>query len=113
MAYEKMIPASADNPCFPHGHYKASETLSSPGTGDWILVESGIKQINIDYIITAGEGYIEATNDYDGVIAGTAVGFKWSAGNVTANTQETAVGVAAIRQVNVSGTTKVIVNGVL
>ena len=112
MAYIKMIPVTP-NPAFPRGTYKASESLSAPGNGQWIIIEPGIQQINVDLLITAGEGRIESTNDYEGAIAGTAVGIAWDAGNVSTSTQGSAFGVAAIRVVNISGTTKVIVNGVI
>ena len=108
----KMVPVSNDNNLFGKGHYKASEELAAPGNGTWVLVEPGINQVNIDLLVTAGEGYVEATNDYEGAKADSATGFKWDLGNVTADTQAAAVGVAAVRVVNVSGTTKMIVGGV-
>ena len=112
----EMLPVrnlSGNNALFPRGAYEAKETLSSPGNGSWIIVEPGIAQLNIDLIITAGEGYVESTNDHDGAIEGTAEGFKWDLGNVTINSQAAAVGVSAVRAVNVSGTVKIIANGVV
>lgn len=86
--------------------FEYSDTLSSAGSGDWVLVPSGICNIAITLAVTAGSGKIQISNDLENIIRNdvpTAV--DWPLGTVITTTEDSVLPVAAIRQVNFSGTT--------
>ena len=88
--------------------YYFKDSLASAGNGDWVALPVGIAHISVILEVTSGEGYIEVTNDWESVRDdGSASGIiAWDDGNVTETTQSQVAPVVAIRQVNVSGTTK-------
>lgn len=71
-----------------------------------VLVPNNIKSIQTTLIISAGSGKIQTTtSSVAKVIAGTATWFDWIKGVIAATDQDSCKPVAAIRQVNISGTT--------
>ena len=83
------------------------EILTSPGAGDYILVPAGVNQIAACLSFTAGSGRLETTvSKKADVIADTAIWVAWPHGDVSVDTQDVCSPVAAIRQVNVSGISK-------
>jgi hypothetical protein len=89
--------------------WEIEEELSSAGNGKSVIIPAGCVQIAVTLEVTAGEGKVQAsTSLLSDVKADTAVWVDWPSGNVTVNTQQASVPVTALRQVNVSGTTKII-----
>jgi hypothetical protein len=90
--------------------WEYNDTLATPGNGSSVINPDNVKIISVTLQITAGQGKVQATTSLlSDVLADTAVWVDWDAGNVTATTQDTANPVTAIRQVNTSGTTKMMV----
>ena len=89
----------------PAYHFK--DSIATAGNGDWVLIPAGIAHISVILEVTSGGGKIQVTNDYEGVVAGSANGIiDWDEGDVTATAQSQIAPVVAVRQVNASGTTK-------
>ena len=83
-----------------------SESLSSPGNGDSVLIPRGAQSILISLKITSGEGKVQYSNSsIASVKADTAEWTDWDAGSVTSDTDDVLYPVTAIRVVNTSGTT--------
>jgi len=88
-------------------YYK--ETKSSPGNGQWILKPNGTIAMGLMLAVT-GSGKVQATNSsIDEIEAGTEIAFDWPQGIVIINTVDEVTQVTAIRQVNISGTTILLV----
>jgi len=89
--------------------FEYQETLAAPGNGDWIMFPDGVNGASVELEVTAGEGYVEATlaSLQDVKTGATVTGKKWDLSNVVATTQDYCLPCTAIRQVNVSGTTKI------
>ena len=92
--------------------WKISETKAIVGAGDWIVIpqEAGALMVYLD--ASAGAGRIEETGDIDAVLAGTTPSpiVTWPEG--TASTEIKSAlrpATAAIRQVNTSGSTKLVI----
>ena len=82
------------------------QTKSTPGNGAWILKPNGTLGMGVTFVPTLGSGSVEATTDsIDKCNAGTAVGVAWDFGTVSGTTQDSAVQLTAVRQVNISGST--------
>lgn len=87
--------------------WEYSETLASPGNGKSVLLPNGCNGLSLTLSVTAGSGKIQTTTDLlENIHSGTAVWVDWLVGTVTVTTQDYCKPVSAIRQVNVSGTTK-------
>lgn len=90
--------------------WEYEETLSSPGNGVWIKNPNGILGSAVTLEISGGSGKVQATTSLmSKVDADLAVGVDWAQGVVTGTIQDYVIPVTAIRQVNVSGTTKITV----
>ena len=90
--------------------YEYSESKDSAGNGNSIMLPTSIRAgVAITLQITAGEGKVQVTtSSIAEVIAGTAVWVDWDAGSVTETTQDFMLPSTALRLVNTSGTTKII-----
>lgn len=81
-------------------------SVAAGETSDWIVLpdESGKVDKWLVSLITSGSARVESTNSIRSkVIAGTAVAYAWSAGNVAINTTTTFENVSAVRVVSVTG----------
>ena len=84
---------------------KGQIDITGAGTTDWLIIDrhpDGVSDsITIGLSPTAGEGYVQLTNDSTArVLAGTAVPVTWSPGTVTVATlSEIPATVTAIRAV--------------
>jgi hypothetical protein len=88
------------------------ETLATPSNGKSILIPEGIEIVNVDFIVgSGGSGKVQATNaPMDDIIAGTVPETDWfdsPHGVVQGSWQDKIDRPNAVRQVNVSGTTKI------
>jgi hypothetical protein len=84
------------------------EVLTSPGNGAWILKPNGTNGMGVTLSISSGVGKVQATTDsIDNIINGSAEGVDWDLGTVSGTEQDSAVQLTAVRQVNISGTTKI------
>lgn len=91
--------------------YYYEESKNSAGNGIWILKPNGTNGIGITLEVTAGSGKVQATNSsIDKIIASQEVSYDWPDGTVTGTTVSEVTQVTAIRQVNYTGTTKLIVS---
>jgi len=90
--------------------WEYSEELSAPANGDTVIIPEDVQNISVTLVVTAGSGKIQATTDLLATVeSGTGVTWvDWDHGVVTATTQDVAKPVTALRQVNVSGTTKLV-----
>lgn len=89
--------------------FEYEEALASSGAGAWVLFPNGVNGCSVELDITAGSGYIEATNDsLQDVKTGTAgvAGVAWRLGTITVSAQDYLFPCTAVRQVNVTGATK-------
>ena len=103
-------------------HYKAGRiddigyqydtgSIIESGNGDSIIIPDNISEIAVTLYIDSGEGKVQTTtNLIIDVISGTGIIWvDWDAGSVTSTTQDSCVPVTAIRMVNTSGTTRLLV----
>jgi len=82
------------------------ETLSSPGNGRWVLKPNGTDGMGCTLLISSGSGKLQATTDsLDSIYADTATAVDWDLGMVSGTSQDVAIQITAVRQVNESGTT--------
>jgi hypothetical protein len=101
-----VAPAS-DNSAKDSFAWEVFEQLDAPGNGMWHLVPSGCQSIQIMLFPIEGSGKIQITMDrVNNVKNGIACFVDWDNGIVDSTTTEAVMPVTAIRQVNVSGTTK-------
>ena len=93
--------------------WEYDDQLSSPGNGNTVIVPAGVTVISVTLGITTGSGKIQTTtNLLDDVISNTGIVWQdWDDGVVTDNTQDYTSAVTAIRQVNVSGTSRMMLRG--
>ena len=94
---------------------KPPEELSAPGNGEWILIpirNNGSREAAVTLSGTASwSGKVQGTNSTrEDVIAGNAVAVDWPNGEISSVTNRVLFNFTAVRQVNVSGTTKLEVN---
>ena len=89
--------------------WQFSESLSAPGNGSSVLIPNGAIGVGVTLVISSGSGKIQTTTDtLESVYDGTCVWVDHPDGVVAATFQDYAQGVTAIRQVNASGTTKLL-----
>ena len=91
------------------------EVLDSPGNGEWILIpynRNGQREAAVTLSGTASwSGRVEGTNSpVSDVRDDTAVAVAWPDGTVNAATNRILFTFTAIRQVNITGTTRLEVN---
>jgi len=85
------------------------DTLSSSGNGNAVIIPPGVDSVQVALMPTAGSGKIQATLDkYEDVIDDPdAVDWvDWPSGVIAIGTQDSVNPPTAVRQVNVTGTTK-------
>jgi len=95
------------------GYEYDSGDVAAAGNGNWIIIPDNIRSVNAVLEITAGEGKLQTTkNKIADVIAGTdIVAIDWKLGSVIATAEDEHTGrVTAIRMVNISGTTRMLLN---
>ena len=90
--------------------YESKETISSPGTGDDMLLPDQCGRFDTVLVMLSvsggGTGKVQYTlSNRAQVIAGSAVWKDWDAGIVSSNTDDALYHVSAIRLVNTAGTT--------
>lgn len=87
-----------------------STVLSSPGNGVSVLVPTQVQSISVALILGgSSSGKVQSTlSPIEDVINDTAIWLDWSAGIVSFTTADVAKPVTAIRQVNISGTTQIL-----
>ena len=91
---------SLANPAYEH-----SDTVAAPGNGNSVIVPADVKGISVTLKITGGQAKVQTTTDtIANVLDDSAEWVDWDAGDVATTTQDYAVPVTAIRQVNASGT---------
>ena len=89
--------------------YESEDTLTSAGNGVEHLVPVGINNVSITLKITAGSGKVQfANSSVADVKAGNGVYQDWDEGTPTVSTSVSFLPVTAIRQVNVSGMTQLL-----
>lgn len=89
--------------------WQFSELLSTPGNGSSILIPNGAVGVGIMLYIQSGSGKLQTTTDtIESVYDGSAIWVDSPVGVVDATFQDYAKGITAIRQVNVSGTTRLL-----
>ena len=90
--------------------WEYEDTLSSAIDGSSVIVPENIKNLSVTLQISAGSGKVQTTTSkLEDVLNNNAVWVDWDNGVVTSTTQDSCVPITAIRQVNVSGTTKLLV----
>lgn len=85
-----------------------SGDVASPSNGNPVLIPDNVKVVSTTLEVNTGEGKLQATtNKVANVESDTdVVWVDWDAGSVTVTTQDACSPVTAIRMVNVSGTTR-------
>ena len=107
MAIVNMTQAKVDKYENNEKAWEYEDSLAAPSNGNTVLVPAGINGISVTLDITAGSGKIQTTTDLLATVkTGTPVWIDWPLGVVAADTQDWVRPVAAIRQVNAAGTTK-------
>ena len=87
--------------------WEYADSLNSASNGDTVIIPDNVRFVSVALLITAGSGYVEATiSKLADVLAGTGVWVVWDKGTITSSAQDSCIPVTALRQVNVSGTTK-------
>ena len=87
-------------------------SITSGQTSDWIMVPSGMSHLGVE-LKPAGTAYVETSMDRDAIVAETATGIKWDAGDVSVDTQNVARGLVGIRFVSISGDADLHLNAVI
>jgi hypothetical protein len=88
-------------------YVSTNDTLSAPGNGESITIPDGVNNESVTLEVTGGSGRVQFTNDpLANVLDDTAVFQDWDSGNVATDTSAAFFPVTALRQVNVSGVTK-------
>jgi hypothetical protein len=111
MAWKKLSPALTNN--YLGGFaYNSTEELTEAGNGKWFILPKRVKSCAIGLIITGGSGKVQFTQALESVVKADTVPageiFDWPKGVITASDQDRLLDrVTAIRQVNVTGTTKI------
>jgi len=85
--------------------YYTKQTVSSAGNGEWIFVPNGVNIISA-ILEATGSGYVQATNDFEAVKAGTTPNCidTWVNGTISATTESSMIApVVAVRAVSTSG----------
>ena len=101
--YDKRIDAQG---------FEYEETLSSAVNGAAVIIPDSVKNISVTLVITGGgSGKMQSTtNKLADVISDTGVVWvDWDAGVIAATAQDAMLPATAIRMVNVSGTTRVLI----
>lgn len=91
--------------------WEYQDVLSTASNGDTVIIPENIKNISATLEITSGSGKIQTTTSLlNDVInnPGSVVWVDWDMGVISTTEQDSCLPVTAIRQVNVSGTTKMI-----
>lgn len=90
-----------------HKHaWEFKEILSSSGNGEWVLIPAGVEGVSETLKIAAGEGKIQRTTSPIADIENSIeVAIDWDKGSIVATDTDVSYPSTAIRQVNVSGTT--------
>lgn len=85
--------------------------IASPGDGDSIIIPDNIKDIIVTLYINAGQGKVQTTTNkvQDVIDDNSVIWVDWDPGLVSSTIQDTAPPVTAIRMVNVSGTTRLMI----
>jgi hypothetical protein len=87
--------------------WEYQETLSSASEGVAVLVPAGVDNITLSLIVTAGSGKVQYTvSPIANVKNNTANWVNWDAGTVSATATDAIYPITALKQVNVSGTTR-------
>lgn len=114
MAVDYMIPVNIKkyqgNINTKDGFEYKSAVLDSAGNGVSILIPTQIQNISVALILGGSStGKVQTTiSPLQDVLDDTAIWFDWDAGVVSASTVDVAKPVTAIRQVNASGTTQLL-----
>src|SRR4030042_1917418 len=93
--------------------WEYEDVLESPGNGDTVIIPDMVNSVNAVLEITAGEGKIQSTKSKleDVLVDNNVVWIDWVLGSVIATAEDEHTGrVTAIRQVNTSGTTRMLLN---
>ena len=85
--------------------------VAMAAAGDFFLIPAEFNSLSVTLGVTGGSGRVETTtNKVADVESDTnVVWVPWDAGDVVATTQDVAARPTAIRQVNISGTTRLMV----
>lgn len=87
--------------------YEFNETLASPGNGASVILPANIRGVSVTLGVTAGSGKVQATTSTIFEVKNdTALWIDWDYGVVSANSQDFMLPATAVRQINISGTTK-------
>lgn len=83
------------------------------GNGDTIIVPNNIDHLNVTLEITAGSGKVQSTNNkLADVISDTdVVWVDWLLGTITSTAEDSCTPPTALRMVNATGTTRMLVRG--
>lgn len=95
------------------GYEYDSGDIAVAGNGNWVIIPDTIRSVNAVLEIAAGEGKIQTTkNKLADVIAGTdIIVVDWKLGSITTTAEDEHTGrVTAIRMVNTSGITRMLLN---
>ena len=90
--------------------WEYDEELTVPSNGKALIIPTTIKGISVTLKITDGSGKIQSTvSSLDKVLAETDVEWvDWDSGEIAGTTSDVSAPVTAIRQVNTSGTTRLL-----
>ena len=87
--------------------WEGLEILEAPGEGAWFIIPAGCNSIQMTLIPTNGSGKLQTTTDKVNEIKyGNPSAIDWPSGVITDPKQDYCLPVSAIRQINISGTTK-------
>jgi len=110
MAWQEMQVVNVTNGGARPFAFEYQESKAAVGNGTSILIPDDVKSVAVILDVTAGTGSIQTTTDSVAKVkAGTATWITWSYGTVGVDTAAVFSPVTAIRMVNASGTTELLV----
>lgn len=115
MAIKYMTPVNI-------GHYDAnkkdtigweydSDNLTETGDGDTIIIPDNVKEISVTLLVIDGVSKIQTTTNLiaDVIADNSIIWVDWNAGEVSETVQDSCPPVSALKMVNISGTTRLMI----